>query len=198
MNIRFFLFLISLFFILPLSANAAMLDYPSVKLRTLDKATARTNTIEVKVGDTVQFGSLFIKVQACRESDPLDKPESASFLQIWEVPINSDKSEWIFSGWMFASSPALSAMDHAVYDVWVLECTGGQKASIKPSKSVQIGDGEESGIEETAVEGEAVEEALEPEIKEELAPIQEISPVPTEKTIESVIDDVVSDDVNYE
>lgn len=99
-----------------------MVDYPSVKLQVLDKSMARTTTLEAKVGTTIEYGSVFIKVQACRKSDPLDKPENASFLQIWEVPINSKKSEWLFSGWMFSSSPALSAMDHPIYDVWVLDC----------------------------------------------------------------------------
>lgn len=105
-----------------LSAQAAMIDYQEVKLQVLDKSMARTVTLKAKVGSTIEYGSMFIKIQACRKSEPLDKPESASFLQIWEVPINSDKSEWLFSGWMFASSPALSAMNHPVYDVWVLDC----------------------------------------------------------------------------
>ena len=109
---------------MPAIASAGMIEYPSVKLQALDKATARTITMEAKVGDTIEYGSIFIKIQACRKAAPLDKPESASFLQIWEVPLNSEKSEWVFSGWMFASSPALSAMDHPVYDVWVLDCAG--------------------------------------------------------------------------
>lgn len=122
MTLRLLLALTILFVAAP--AQADMLDYPTVVLRTLDKSTARTNTVEVKIGQTIEFGSLFIKAQSCRKSEPLDKPESASFLQIWEVPVNSDKSKWVFSGWMFASSPALSAMDHPVYDVWVLDCKG--------------------------------------------------------------------------
>ncbi len=122
MTLRLFFALTILFVAAP--AQADMLDYPTVVLRTLDKSTARTNTVEVKIGQTIEFGSLFIKAQSCRKSEPLDKPESASFLQIWEVPVNSDKSKWVFSGWMFASSPALSAMDHPIYDVWVLDCKG--------------------------------------------------------------------------
>ncbi len=117
------------------SSYAAMQDYPIVKLQALDKSTARTVTFEAKVGTTIEYGSLFIKIQACRKSNPLEKPESASFLQIWEVPINAEKSEWIFSGWMFASSPALSAMDHSVYDVWILDCLNKNKQNSKAKKS---------------------------------------------------------------
>ena len=68
---------------------------------------------------------MFIKIQACRKTDPIDKPEAASFLQVWEIT-PEDKAEWVFSGWMFASSPALSAMDHPIYDVWVLDCQQDQ------------------------------------------------------------------------
>jgi hypothetical protein len=105
------------------AAYAEMDDYPIVKLQSLDKGTARTMTFEVKVGSTVRFGPLFIKPQACRKAPPIEKPESAAFLQIWEINHKND-SEWVFSGWMFASSPALSSMDHPIYDVWVLDCQG--------------------------------------------------------------------------
>lgn len=87
-------------------------------------------TFEVRVGSTVKFGPLFIKVQACRKTDPIDSPESASFLQVWEITTNNE-AQWVFSGWMFASSPALSAMDHPIYDVWVLDCQNNQAAEKK-------------------------------------------------------------------
>jgi hypothetical protein len=108
-----------------------MEDMPYVKLRSLDKITARTVTFEARVGSTVKFGPLYIKTQACRKAPPIAQPESASFLQIWEmVPAPetaADKQQepvpqWVFSGWMFASSPAISSMDHTIYDVWVLDC----------------------------------------------------------------------------
>lgn len=103
-------------------AQADVTDMPVVKLQSLDKISARTMIFEARVGSTVKFGSLFIKTQACRKSSPLDEPESAAFLQIWEVTAKNPDPHWIFSGWMFASSPALSSMDHPVYDVWVLDC----------------------------------------------------------------------------
>ena len=86
----------------PFPALADMPDYPVVKLRSLDKVTARTMTFEVAVGSTVRFGSIYIRVQACRKADPTDPPESASFLQVWEVTPDG-VSQWVFSGWMFAS-----------------------------------------------------------------------------------------------
>ena len=95
---------------------------PIVKLRALDKVTARTMTFEANVGAVARFGDLFIKVQACREPPAIFTPESAAFLQVWQVPAGQKQSVWVFSGWMFATSPALSAMDHPIYDVWILDC----------------------------------------------------------------------------
>jgi len=96
-------------------------DAPLLRLRILDKVRAESRTYELNVGRTVAYGNLRIRPRACRKSSPLDDPESAAFLQIWEVKPD-DSSSWVFSGWMFASSPSLSAMDHPVYDVTVLEC----------------------------------------------------------------------------
>jgi hypothetical protein len=100
-----------------------MEDMNTVVLRTIDKLSARTHTFDIPVERTVKFGnSLFIKARACRRSSPLDQPESASFLQIWERKPGEEDSRWLFSGWMFASTPSLSSLDHPVYDVWVMEC----------------------------------------------------------------------------
>lgn len=104
-------------------ARANMQDYPVVKLRSLDKVSARTMTFEANVGSTMKFGDLYIKVQACRKASPIEQPESAAFLQIWEVSADRE-SQWVYSGWMFASSPGLASMDHPIYDVWVLDCLG--------------------------------------------------------------------------
>ena len=108
----------------PGPAAAEMEDYPKAQLRGLDNSTARTSTFDIAVGETIQYGPLYIRLQSCRKAPPIETPESAAFVQVWDVPPGSDDSRWIFSGWMFASSPALSAMDHPVYDVWLLDCTG--------------------------------------------------------------------------
>lgn len=114
-------FFILCFVFLSSPAQAEMTDYPQVRLRSLDKITARTMTFDARVGTTIKFGSIYIKTQACRKPDLQERPEAAAFLQIWEIT-PQEESKWIFSGWMFASSPALSAMDHPIYDVWVIDC----------------------------------------------------------------------------
>ncbi|PWC31419.1 DUF2155 domain-containing protein [Azospirillum sp. TSO35-2] len=110
----------------PLTAQAApvpsqMLDRPGAKLRWLDKVTARTSTFTIQVGETKSMGSLRITLRACKENPPIDTPESAAFLEVTEIK-PGEQAEAVFSGWMFASSPALSAMENAIYDVWVLGC----------------------------------------------------------------------------
>ncbi len=103
-------------------------------LRTIDKVSARTRTFDVPVNKTVRFGqSLFIRVRACRKSSPLERPENAAFLQIWEKSASDGKSRWVFSGWMFSSNPSLSAMENPVYDIWVLDCKN-KATSSKPEK----------------------------------------------------------------
>ncbi len=132
-NIVFFAALVFLSDSLNNIANArASINTTIAKMQSIDKVTARTLTFEVNVGSTVKFGSLYIKLQACRKAPDIEEPESAAFMQIWEVSnedTEQEKANWVFSGWMFASSPGLSAMDHPIYDVWVLECKDKEQAA---------------------------------------------------------------------
>jgi hypothetical protein len=115
------------------------------QLQTLDKVTARTDTLTVAVGETIAVGPLFMQVKTCQRSAPYEQPESAAFLQVWEatpkdvLATAKDKnpSQWVFSGWMFASSPALSAMDHPIYDIWVLSCKNNNTDSAAKSDAAK-------------------------------------------------------------
>jgi len=98
-----------------------------VVLRALDKITARVSIIEVPVGETVEFGSLEITARYCDKRPPTETPESAAFIEVVEAKPGEAPAQR-FSGWMFASSPALSAMDHPVYDLWVIDCTNASSA----------------------------------------------------------------------
>jgi hypothetical protein len=90
-------------------------------LQGLDKITARISTFEAPVNEPARFGSLEITVRRCQKTPPEEPPESAAFLEI--VDVRPDSPEvLLFSGWMFASSPAVSALEHPVYDVWVIDC----------------------------------------------------------------------------
>lgn len=109
------------------STAADMQDMKIAVLQGLDKITARVSTFDVPVGGTVPFGSLKITVRACRKAPPIDPPESAAFMEITDAKPD-EPARTVFSGWMFASSPALSALENPVYDVWVLSCTNDANA----------------------------------------------------------------------
>jgi hypothetical protein len=107
-----------------LAAGTARAETVAV-LQGLDKTTARISKFDAPVGKSVRFGTLVITVRACIKHPPEEEPESAAFLQIDEVrqgERNSVVSQQVFSGWMFASSPALSALENPIYDVGVLDC----------------------------------------------------------------------------
>lgn len=119
-------------------AAAEMTDTDIAVLRGLDKVSARIQTFETNINQTVRFGkNLYIRVRACRKTDPIDTPESAAFMEVWQKDLETDESHWIFSGWMFASSPALSAMDHPVYDVWVIDCKNSATESSEDSNATE-------------------------------------------------------------
>ena len=109
-------------------------------LRALDKITGRSTDIEVSTNEPIIFGSLLVTVEACFRTPPEEPPESAAFVSIYSVPtsaastasgiirqgddgFSAEGAETRFSGWMFASSPGLNALEHSVYDVWVISCS---------------------------------------------------------------------------
>lgn len=103
------------------AARATDLEGNGALLQGLDKVTARISPIEAAIGQPVRFGTLEITVRRCIKRPPEEPPESAALLEIREVR-PGEEPVGIFRGWMFASSPALSALEHPVYDVWVKDC----------------------------------------------------------------------------
>jgi len=98
-----------------------MTPEPTAVMQGLDKITARVSRFDAPVGQAVRFGTLSIVVRDCEKSAPEERTENAAFVQIDETRPKEQKSR-LFSGWMFSSSPALSALEHPVYDVNLLEC----------------------------------------------------------------------------
>ncbi len=92
-------------------------------LQGLDKTTARVTKFVAPLGQMVRFGTLQVTVRDCRRRPPEETPESAAYLDIDEIKPGATTTDHLFSGWMFASSPAVSALEHPVYDVWVLACS---------------------------------------------------------------------------
>ena len=102
----------------------------------LDKITARIKTFEIRVGVPKRFGILNINLQKCVYSKPLNEPESIAYIKVLD---KSDKYSTtkdklpIFEGWIFASSPALNALEHPVYDVSLISCKKDKTLSNKSS-----------------------------------------------------------------
>jgi hypothetical protein len=99
----------------------------AVVLRALDKITGRTRDIVAPVGKAVSFGTLEILARACERAPETEAPETKAFLEILDAPVRrqagqSQEKAKVFSGWMFASSPGLNPLEHAVYDVWPIAC----------------------------------------------------------------------------
>ena len=91
-------------------------------LQALDKVVARTSEVEAPLDRAVQFGTLRIVVRACHAAPPEEPPENAAFLEIDEVD-HAGRATRLYTGWMFSSTPGLAALEHPVYDIWVLACS---------------------------------------------------------------------------
>ena len=91
------------------------------RLRQLDKMTGSIQTFDIAVGQTLQVERLMVRLDACRSPSDNDTHGTMAYLKIWDT--KTEDAPATFTGWMFAESPALSALDHPRYDVWVINCT---------------------------------------------------------------------------
>jgi hypothetical protein len=101
-------------------------------LQGLDKTTARVSRFDAPVDQSVKFGTLVITVKACVKAPPEEPPNTAAFLEIDKVQpgeANNVVSKQVFSGWMFAASPAVSALEDPIYDINVLDCKSDTAAA---------------------------------------------------------------------
>ena len=106
------------------SAQASIwLDGTVATMQALDKITARISTLAAPVGEPRQFVTLEVTVQRCIFHPPEETPENAAFVVIRDLGYDpSVPPTDVFSGWMFSSSPAISALEHPVYDITILAC----------------------------------------------------------------------------
>jgi hypothetical protein len=97
---------------------------PTAVFSGLDKITGRIITFDVAINETVQFGALQVTPRVCYTRPPSETQTTDSFLEVDEVTLQGEVRR-IFTGWMFAASPGLSAVEHPIYDVWLTNCKGG-------------------------------------------------------------------------
>ena len=96
-------------------------------LRGLDKITGRATNIVAPIGKPQHFVTLTITARYCYSTPPSETPETAAFVQI-DDQRPEQASKRIFSGWMYASSPGLNAVQHPLYDVWAISCNTNMAA----------------------------------------------------------------------
>jgi hypothetical protein len=100
---------------------------PTAMFSGLDKITGRITSFDAAIGETVQFGALQVTPRACYTRPPTETPLTDGFVEVDEVTLQGEVRR-IFTGWMFAASPGLHAVEHAIYDVWLTDCKGGAQA----------------------------------------------------------------------
>jgi hypothetical protein len=118
----------------------------------LDKVTARISKLEVPLNQTVRFGSLKVTPRACFSRPPTEPPKTTTFVEVDEILLDGQEKRF-FTGWMFAESPGLNAVEHPVFDVWLTQC-GHPSRSLATAKGPRWGDlGAEAPPQEPAEPG---------------------------------------------
>lgn len=102
-------------------ATSERISNPVAEFAGLDKITGRIITFDVYIDETVQFGALQVTPRVCYSRPQTEEPKTDSFVEVDEITLDR-KIRRIFTGWMFAESPGLNAVEHAVYDVWLKAC----------------------------------------------------------------------------
>ncbi len=94
----------------------------------LDKITGRIISFDATIGETVQFGALQVTARVCYTRPPTEATNTDAFVQVDEVTLQGEVKR-IFSGWMFAASPGMHAVEHSIYDVWLTDCASPIKVA---------------------------------------------------------------------
>jgi hypothetical protein len=89
----------------------------------LDKITGRIINFEADIGETVQFGALRVKTDACYTRPATEAANTDAFVEVDEITLQGEVKR-IFSGWMYAASPGLHGVEHPIYDIWLTDCKG--------------------------------------------------------------------------
>ena len=103
------------------------INNPTAVFSGLDKITGRIISFDVAINETVQFGALQVTPRVCYSRPPTETPNTDAFVEVDEMTLQGEIKR-IFTGWMFAASPGLHAVEHPIYDVWLTDCKGGQQS----------------------------------------------------------------------
>lgn len=118
-------------------AIAKEIETNTAKLQAMDKITGRVNVIEAPVNSVVKFGSFSIIIRACKTRPPEETPDNYAFVDVVDIGQDNQQQN-IFKGWMISSSPALNAVEHPIYDVWLLQCINSEVDKSKLLNAEQL------------------------------------------------------------
>ncbi len=111
------------FFLASSETYASWIKFEGAQFSALDKITARIEKLELNLNEEQVLGSLIIVLKSCQNRPPDYLPESAAYVEIYDkLNKNYEDETLIFSGWMFSSSPAISALEHPIYDIFLISC----------------------------------------------------------------------------
>lgn len=113
------------------AAQAEKIKNPIAVFAGLDKITGQITSFEVNIDETVQFGSLQVTPRVCYTRSASETPQTSTFMEVDDVKPDQTRHR-IFTGWMFAASPGLHAVEHPVYDIWLTDCKGGKSVDPPP------------------------------------------------------------------
>lgn len=108
-------------------ASAERVENQVAVFAALDKVTAKISKLPAELGETVEFGALKVTPRVCYSRPPTEQPKTTTFVEVDEIGLDGEKRR-IFTGWMFAESPGLNAVEHPVFDVWLTGCEKPQKS----------------------------------------------------------------------
>jgi hypothetical protein len=109
--------------------SATKITNPTAVFSGLDKITGRIISFDVATNETVRFGALEVTPRACYSRPPTEAPNTDGFIEVDELTLQGELKR-IFTGWMFAASPGLNAVEHPIYDVWLTDCKGGAAPAV--------------------------------------------------------------------
>ena len=123
MKIKFNIKILLFIFFVSNETFASWITFEGAQFSALDKITARIEKLELNLNDEEVLGSLTIILKSCQNRPPDYLPESAAYVEIYDkLNKNYEEGTLIFSGWMFSSSPAISALEHPIYDIFLISC----------------------------------------------------------------------------
>ena len=129
----------------PQPSDAVVVEPPAQRITNptsvfagLDKITGRIISFDVAINETVQFGALQVTPRVCYSRPPTETPNTDAFVEVDEVTLQGEIKR-IFTGWMFAASPGLHAVEHPIYDVWITDCKGGQAPTVADAPEAKPG-----------------------------------------------------------